>query len=176
MALFGAIVLVGLGPALWLGAQFAQAGQLPGRPPITADYVNPTAPAGDSVPESSSGTQTDGGRQKPRIVPAGPPARGIGGAAEPLTPSPSRTPSPVPSASATPSASVSVSVSASATRSAAPSAEPTTAAPDPSTAATNPLKRTPPPIVGNTVPIPSQPDARPNNEPGSLDAVQAAHR
>ena len=82
MALFAAIVLVGLGPALWLGAQFAQAGQLPGRPPITADYVNPTAPAGDDLPDSSPGAQTDSGPQKPRIVPAGPPARGVGGAAE----------------------------------------------------------------------------------------------
>lgn len=37
-ALFGAIVAVGLGPALWLGAQFGQAAVLPAPPPaITVD-------------------------------------------------------------------------------------------------------------------------------------------
>jgi hypothetical protein len=33
MALFGAIIAVGLGPAMWLGAQFGNAGDVPSSPP-----------------------------------------------------------------------------------------------------------------------------------------------
>ena len=37
VALFGAIVAVGLGPALWLGAQFGSATVLPERPPAVVE-------------------------------------------------------------------------------------------------------------------------------------------
>ncbi len=45
MALFGVIIALGLGPALWLGAQFGASGVAPVRPPaITVDQV--PAPGG----------------------------------------------------------------------------------------------------------------------------------
>jgi hypothetical protein len=39
MALFGAIIAVGLGPAMWLGAQFGNASDLPAKPPaVTSEH------------------------------------------------------------------------------------------------------------------------------------------
>lgn len=41
MALFGAIVAVGLGPAMWLGAQFGAMGVAPSRPPAVSSELQP---------------------------------------------------------------------------------------------------------------------------------------
>ena len=41
MALFGAIVAVGLGPAMWLGAQFGAMGAAPSRPPAVSSEQQP---------------------------------------------------------------------------------------------------------------------------------------
>jgi hypothetical protein len=51
MALFGAIVAVGLGPAMWLGAQFGAMGTVPSRPPAVSSELQP----------NSSATQQKGG-------------------------------------------------------------------------------------------------------------------
>jgi hypothetical protein len=49
MALFGAIVAIGLGPAMWLGAQFGQATLSPDRPPaVTTVQQDAVAPRGGS--------------------------------------------------------------------------------------------------------------------------------
>ena len=49
MALFGAIVAIGLGPAMWLGAQFGQATLSPDRPPaVTTVQQDEVAPRGGS--------------------------------------------------------------------------------------------------------------------------------
>jgi hypothetical protein len=49
MALFGAIVAIGLGPAMWLGAQFGQATLSPERPPAVTSVRNEVeAPRGGS--------------------------------------------------------------------------------------------------------------------------------
>jgi hypothetical protein len=50
MALFGAIVAVGLGPAMWLGAQFGNAVDVPSRPPAVTSEHGP-----------QQKTQTEGG-------------------------------------------------------------------------------------------------------------------
>jgi hypothetical protein len=56
MALFGAIVAVGLGPALWLGAQFGNLDVTPNRPPtvVSEQKVDkaPGAGAAAEVPEA----------------------------------------------------------------------------------------------------------------------------
>src|SRR4051794_20370842 len=46
MALFGAIVAVGLGPALWLGAQF---GRLDAPPPVPPASVSEQHPGSDQL-------------------------------------------------------------------------------------------------------------------------------
>jgi hypothetical protein len=48
MALFGAIVAIGLGPAMWLGAQFGQVTLSPERPPAVTSVQNVEAPRGGS--------------------------------------------------------------------------------------------------------------------------------
>ena len=49
MALFGAIVAIGLGPAMWLGVQFGQVTLSPERPPaVTSVQNNVEAPRGGS--------------------------------------------------------------------------------------------------------------------------------
>lgn len=110
MALFGAIVAIGLGPALWLGAQFAQAAQFPvAPPPVTVQSTDRNDPLSGLVQPENPGTEP----VKPRIVPAGPPARGHGGAADPLVPSPSPSRSSEPTPSAPPSQSPSPAASSS---------------------------------------------------------------
>jgi hypothetical protein len=56
MALFGAIVAVGLGPALWLGAQFGVSDVSPTRPPAaTIDQVQaPTGGGAGAAPDHSA--------------------------------------------------------------------------------------------------------------------------
>jgi hypothetical protein len=48
MALFGAIVAVGLGPAMWLGAQLGQVTLIPDRPPAATTVQNDVVPRGGS--------------------------------------------------------------------------------------------------------------------------------
>ena len=49
MALFGAIVAIGLGPAMWLGVQFGQVTSAPDRPPAVISEQQPLdAPRGGS--------------------------------------------------------------------------------------------------------------------------------
>jgi hypothetical protein len=48
MALFGAIIAIGLGPAMWLGAQFGEARLSSDRPPAVTTVQNVEAPRGGS--------------------------------------------------------------------------------------------------------------------------------
>ncbi|GGQ77841.1 hypothetical protein [Couchioplanes azureus] len=60
MALFGAIVAVGLGPAMWLGAQFGEATLTPQRPPTVIVQQNE-----QTTPEGGTGagdTPQDGAK------------------------------------------------------------------------------------------------------------------
>ncbi|MET8153394.1 hypothetical protein ACIBSW_31525 [Actinoplanes sp. NPDC049668] len=71
MALFGAIVAIGLGPAMWLGAQFGQVSQTPDRPASSVTVQENGTPrggfgAGDSPTDTEViDTGTDPG-SKPR--------------------------------------------------------------------------------------------------------------
>jgi hypothetical protein len=62
MALFGAIVAVGIGPALWLGAQFGNLDVSPSRPPTVVSEQNidkaPGAGAAAEVPETEPTSPT----------------------------------------------------------------------------------------------------------------------
>lgn len=176
MALFGAIVMVGLGPALWLGAQFAEAGPLPAvRSPISAEHGDGGGvPTGEILPERTVGAKDDTSPQKPRYLPAGPPVRDKTGTAAraTLAPSPSRSAAASPSASARPSATASVDP----TPSTAPSTP--TAAPDATASApTTPLERTGTPggdSVPTTTAATSPPAAvAPFEKSGSPEAVLA---
>jgi cytoskeletal protein RodZ len=58
MALFGAIVAVGLGPALWLGAQFGSATVTPERPPAIEANQDQKAPGGaGAAPDESAASK-----------------------------------------------------------------------------------------------------------------------
>jgi len=109
MALFGAIVAVGLGPALWLGAQFGSATVTPVRPPavIEANQDN-KAPGG-------AGAATEE------------PAR--------VAPKPKSQYVPL---SATPSARASASATSEPTRPDDPDTDPTTTEPTPSAGPSTP--------------------------------------
>lgn len=155
MALFGAIVVVGLGPALWLGVQFAQAGQLPvGPPPIIAENRGGTVSSPAASPDA---TPVDTARREPRIVPAGPRTRGHGGAADFLTPRPSTSRSSSPTPSVSPSTDPVTEVSASPTASPAPASSQTATAPG---VDSEPRTNVPDPLT-------------PFSEPGSPPAVLA---
>jgi len=59
MALFGAIIAVGLGPAMWLGAQFGNSTDVPTSPPAVRSELNPdqnqnNGGAAGSAPEDPS--------------------------------------------------------------------------------------------------------------------------
>ena len=131
MALFGAIVAVGLGPALWLGAQFGRFEQAPSSPPAAVDR------------QESGVTQLLGGAGggDPAIatttISVTPRAHTV-----PLTDRRSRSPSstatdPDPSASASPSGSASPEPSRSSEPTASPSDSPPTSVP-PSPPASDP--------------------------------------
>lgn len=129
MALFGGIVMVGLGPALWLGVQFAQAAQPTGvRPPIVAEYGTDAQSPTSTGSGSTSGERigSDPAPGNPVVRPAGPPGRGGAGGVQSIRET--GTPSASPSRSASASPSVSVSVSPKATSTGSPSAVPTRAA------------------------------------------------
>jgi hypothetical protein len=64
MALFGAIIAIGLGPAMWLGAQFGQVTLSPDRPPaVTSVNQDAEAPRGGSgagdAPTDSEAIRTE---------------------------------------------------------------------------------------------------------------------
>jgi hypothetical protein len=62
MALFGAIVAVGLGPAMWLGAQFGAATETADRPPAVTTVqqnVTPTGGSGAGAAPTGTGEITD---------------------------------------------------------------------------------------------------------------------
>jgi hypothetical protein len=124
LALFGAIIAVGVGPALWLGAQLGAVNLAPGQRPGPVGEQFPGADmdfggtgAGDLADDGpvitysySPPTATS---PVPRLVATG-------------RPSPALTVPPRPPASSSPSPSVSSSVSTSSSPSADPSAAPST--------------------------------------------------
>ena len=96
MALFGAIVAVGLGPAMWLGAQFGESTLSPGRPPaVTVQQNSPVEPKGGAGAGDAPVDQTQVIRTEPRArtetIRTGPKAK------PPVT-----SPSPAPSSSSEP--------------------------------------------------------------------------
>ncbi|MFI7598925.1 hypothetical protein [Actinoplanes sp. NPDC049681] len=67
MALFGAILAVGLGPAMWLGAQFGEATLTPQRPPaVTVQHNDATEPQGGSGAGDAPTDQTEIVRTEPK--------------------------------------------------------------------------------------------------------------
>jgi len=95
MALFGAIVAVGLGPAMWLGAQFGSAIETPNRPPAVTSEQNPQQQnldngggAGSAPEEPAVGTKPRG-NTKPLAPSSGKPSASATG-----TPGPSGTTTP----------------------------------------------------------------------------------
>ncbi|AGZ39677.1 hypothetical protein [Actinoplanes friuliensis] len=96
MALFGAIIALGLGPAMWVGAQFGQVTLTPDRPPAVISNQQNQAPEGGSgAGDAPAGTEVI--RTEPKSN------------NEPLKPTKNSRPvktSPSPSASDEPSAPV----------------------------------------------------------------------
>ena len=97
MALFGAIVAIGLGPAMWLGAQFGETTVTPSRhPAVTVQQNTSPEPKGGSGAGDAPADQTQIIRTEPRAgtqsVRTGPKIR-----------IPTLSPSPSPSASDEPS-------------------------------------------------------------------------
>jgi hypothetical protein len=66
MALFGAIVAVGLGPAMWLGAQFGQVTLSPERPPAVVQQNGIQTPRGGSGAGDAPVDQTEAIRTEPK--------------------------------------------------------------------------------------------------------------
>jgi hypothetical protein len=89
MALFGAIVAVGLGPAMWLGAQFGSMGATPTKPPAVTSEHN-----GVPTQTQDAGQGAGAAPEDPSIVlNTGPKANN-----KPLRRNPSASTSPSPSA------------------------------------------------------------------------------
>jgi hypothetical protein len=63
VALFGAIVAVGLGPAMWLGAQFGAASATPSRPPAVSSERQPT-----QAPTQQEGGGAGAAPEDPSVV------------------------------------------------------------------------------------------------------------
>jgi hypothetical protein len=63
MALFGAIVAVGLGPAMWLGAQFGAMGTVPSRPPAVSSELQP-----NQSPTQQYGGEAGSAPEDPSVV------------------------------------------------------------------------------------------------------------
>jgi hypothetical protein len=144
VALFGAIVAVGLGPAMWLGAQFGNAIETPAPPPAVRSEQHPNQQLQDrggsagSAPENP--TVVLDTKPRANVKPLGKPS------ASPTSQTPSDDPSTEPSAS--------------------PSPTPTA---DPTTPSTDPTDATDPPGGGNgggTLP-PSPPSGSGSGDGGS---------
>ena len=56
LALFGAIIAVGLGPAMWLGAQFGNVAGTPGQPPAVTVQQDSRGGVGAAAPDDQSDT------------------------------------------------------------------------------------------------------------------------
>src|SRR4051812_17164221 len=98
LALFGAIIAVGLGPAMWLGVQFGDVGGVQTRPPAASVQQDGRGGVGAAAPDDQTDTiKTD---PKSNVEPLGAvkpkPHRS---SANPTT---SATPSPSESASSSP--------------------------------------------------------------------------
>jgi hypothetical protein len=121
MALFGAIVAVGLGPAMWLGAQFGSMGATPTRPPSVSSEQQ-----GGPTQTQDAGQGAGAAPQDPSIILDTRPKAN----SKPLRrgPSTSRSPSP----SATPDPSADPSGTGGPTPSDEPSTPPTESTTDPS--------------------------------------------
>jgi hypothetical protein len=136
MALFGAIVAVGLGPAMWLGAQFGAMTVAPSRPPAVSSEQANQAPAQQKG--GSAGSAPD----DPSVVLETKPRANY----RPLNSRRSPSPSASSSATARPDPDESTTKPTEATSSPSPSAEPSTPptestsepADDPSTAPPSP--------------------------------------
>jgi hypothetical protein len=118
LALFGAIVAVGLGPALWLGVQFGNVEIFTGRPPVVSEQL----PGGQQL-TGGKGAAADPAGDDP-VLGSTPQANVL-----PITSSPSNSSSVYPSvshSSSTPSPSGSASASTSAEPSTSPTGTPTT--------------------------------------------------
>ncbi|MEV6598316.1 hypothetical protein AB0M36_15765 [Actinoplanes sp. NPDC051346] len=96
-ALFGAIVAVGLGPALWLGAQFGDATVTPQRPPTVIVQQNDV-----SAPDGGAGAG-DSPEDGPKVVRSEPKVHNgpLRGRPKPVPAATSSSPTPSPSASTT---------------------------------------------------------------------------
>jgi hypothetical protein len=68
VALFGAIVAVGLGPAMWLGAQFGSIGATPSSPPAVSSQLNPS-----QTEDRASGGGAGAAPDNPQVVLRDPP-------------------------------------------------------------------------------------------------------
>src|SRR4051812_17835430 len=95
MALFGAIVAIGLGPAMWLGAQFGQVTLSPDRPPAVTSVQNVQPRGGSGAGDAP--TEAEAIRTEPKADNQ-PPTR-----TRHTRPATTRSPSPSPSESDEPS-------------------------------------------------------------------------
>jgi hypothetical protein len=137
VALFGAIVAVGLGPALWLGAQFGTATVVPERPPAVVEAnQDQKAPGGaGAAPEDPVAKPKTTSRYVPLSgTPSARPSASTGTVtAEPAgeaDPKPATTTQPAPSETpSTPSTEVTTTPTGGSTGE--PTDEPTDPAPDP---------------------------------------------
>lgn len=155
MALFGAIIAVGLGPALWLGAQFGQLDITPSAPPpkvtVDADRGNAPGRAGAAVDESSL-------EAPEKIV-----RENTGRELVPLSSTPSSRPSSrAPQLKPTPGRTVSIAP----TR---PTAPPTPSSPPPSSTVPAESTTTTPPVQQPSTPVdpPSTPADTPSTDAGA---------
>jgi hypothetical protein len=122
MALFGAIVAVGLGPAMWLGAQFGSMGATPTKPPaITSEQKPGSGQTGDNG--GAAGAAPD----DPSIVLETRPRANY----KPLRPDPSASPSRSASAESDPDGPTTGPTTSKATPSDKPSSPPTESTTDP---------------------------------------------
>ena len=139
MALFGAIVAVGLGPAMWLGAQFGATSATPSRPPAVSSELQP-----NQAPTEQKGGGAGSAPEDPSLV---------------VKTRPQANDRPLHSASPSPSA----SATADRPKKDDPTTEPTktTASPSPSTEpSTPPTEESTEPTESPTVaPSPPSPDA-----------------
>jgi hypothetical protein len=149
MALFGAIVAIGLGPAMWLGAQFGQVTLSPERPPaVTSEQQQLEAPRGGSG-AGDAPTDSEAIRTEPKSN------------TEPLTRT--RNARPVVTESPTPSPSTSTDPSTRPVESGSPKpSEPGGEDPDPPTGPTT--KPADPPPDDEEPDVPPQPPAGPQEE------------
>lgn len=108
LALFGAIVAVGLGPAMWLGAQFGHVSGIPQAPPAVTVQQNeqrvqePVSKGGVGAAAPENPTEVLQTRPRSNIEPLGAP-RTHRSSAQPSD-TPSGSPDVTPSTSASPSA------------------------------------------------------------------------